>query len=178
MSGGASKLRDVRRLAEARAEFEFDWDAAQLPGLPPELRSGRVHARLRFGREQGFAVAEVGLKARLEVSCQRCMQPMPLQLETHSPVLLVESEREAEDAPAGWETFLAPEGRVDFMALVSEELLLAVPIVPLHAAGSPCGATPAGAGQEMVAPQGLGEATVRPFAELRALLERADKAAK
>ncbi len=181
MSGGASKLRDVRRLAEARAEFEFDWDAAQLPGLPSELcvGDGRVHARLRFGREQGFAVADVQLNARLEVVCQRCMEPMQLELQTHSPVLLVESEREAEEAPAGWETFLAPEGRLDFRGLVAEELLLAVPIVPLHPVGSQCAAAPAGSGKDATErPEPIAEATVRPFADLRALLKSADKAAK
>src|SRR5579871_5376225 len=138
MSGGASKLRDVRRLAETRAEFDFDWDVTRLPGVPSELSSGggRVQAKLRFGREQGFAVADVELHARLQVTCQRCMGPMPLVVNTRSAVLLVESEREAEEAPAGWETFLAPEGRLDLWALAAEELLLAMPIVPMHDADS------------------------------------------
>ena len=47
-------------------------------------------------------------------------------------MLLVGSEREAEEAPVGWETYLAPEGRLSLAALVAEELLLALPIVPLH----------------------------------------------
>ena len=109
MPGGASKLRDVRKLADARAVFELDIPVAQLPGLPAELISGggQVQAHLQFGREQGFAVAQVGLKAQLQLICQRCMAPMRLPIETSSPVLLVESERQAEAAPAEWETFLA-----------------------------------------------------------------------
>jgi uncharacterized protein len=185
MPGGALKLRDVRKLAESRAAFDFEMPVAELPGLPPELLAGdgRVQVRVRFAQEQGFAMAEVQLQARLQVICQRCMGPMALALDTSSPVLVVESEREAEEAPAGWETFLAPEGRLSLAALASEELLLAVPIVPLHAADSPCAqSAPAvdasaervAAAQPQTPPAGAGT-TARPFADLRALLERGGK---
>jgi uncharacterized protein len=194
MSGGASKLRDVRKLADSRAVFELDVPLLQLPNVPPEFSSGdgTVRAHLSFGREQGFALAQVALDAQLAVNCQRCLSPMQLAVHTSSPVLIVESEREAEEAPAGWETFLAPEGRVDFEALVAEELLLALPIVPLHERASECaalmGADPAavaargGAHAASEASSGAAAATqaaatepatTRPFADLRNLLERA-----
>jgi uncharacterized protein len=176
MPGGALKLRDVRKLAETRAGFDLDIALSDLPGLPPEVAAsgGRVQAQLRFGREQGFATAEVRLQAQLQVTCQRCMGSMPLELEAVSPVVLVESEREAEDAPAGLE------------ALVAEELLLAVPIVPVHAAGAECqpiiqapaaqsaGSAPAAPGTPTAPADGA--AVARPFADLRALLERGGKA--
>lgn len=181
MSGGALKLRDVRKLADSRAAFEFEIPVAELPDMPPEFGAGdgQVRAQLRFGREQGFAVADVELRAQLQVTCQRCMAPMQLTVETRSPVLVVETEREAEEAPAGWETFLAPEGRLSLAALVAEEVLLAIPIVPLHDAGLGCAAvapdaavaSPAGS-KAAAAEAG---ATVRPFADLKALLERGGK---
>jgi uncharacterized protein len=182
MPGGALKLRDVRKLAETRAAFEFEMPLAELPGLPLELLAGdgRVQVKLRFGREQGFAIADVQLQARLQVICQRCMEPMPLAVDTSSPVLVVESEREAQEAPAGWETFLAPDGRLSLAALAAEELLLAVPIVPLHGADSRC--APAEAGPDPAAAPQAGPveqtATARPFADLRALLERGGKSTK
>jgi uncharacterized protein len=177
MSGGAAKLRDVRKLADSRAVFELDFPLLQLPGLPAEFTSGAgsVRAQLSFGREQGYAMAQVELTAQLAVTCQRCLSPLQLQLQTSSPVLIVESERQAEQAPAGWETFLAPEGRVDFAALVAEELLLALPIVPLHAQASECAALEAGKsaeGAEEAEPPTGEPATTRPFSDLRALLER------
>jgi uncharacterized protein len=180
MSGGALKLRDVRKLADSRAAFEFEMPVAELPDVPPEFGSGdgQVQAQVRFGREQGFAVADVSLHAHLQVICQRCMAPMPLTLEAHSPVLVVESEREAEEAPAGWETFLAPEGRLNLAALVAEELLLAVPIVPLHEPSAACAAaesvTAGTVAQRAGAQAAPGDASgvTRPFADLKALLER------
>jgi uncharacterized protein len=188
MPGGASKLRDIRKLAETRAAFDFDLPMTDLPGLPPELSAGggRVQTQLRFGREQGFATAEVRLHAQLQVTCQRCMGPLSLAVDAKSPVVIVESEQEAEDAPAGMETFLAPDGRLSLSALVAEELLLALPIVPLHGTGTGCqpvGEAPVAGTQAALAggagaPAADGAAVVRPFADLRALLERGGKANK
>jgi uncharacterized protein len=183
MPGGASKLRDVRKLADARATLDLDIPVAELPGLPVELisRGGQVHAQLHFGREQGFMVAQVALRGQLELICQRCMGPMPVPIETSSPVLLIESEADAEAAPVEWETYLAAEGRLSFEALAAEELLLALPVVPLHADSSACEASAgrsaqARAGEPAPPPQGASDqATARPFADLRALLDGAAK---
>jgi uncharacterized protein len=183
MAGGASKLRDVRKLADSRSVFELELPLAQLPGLPAELTSGggEVRAQLRFGREQGFAAAEVKLQTAMQGTCQRCLQAMRLQIEASSQVLLVESEQEAERSPGGWETFLAPEGRLTFEALVAEELLLALPIVTLHQSAAECPALGAAERSEIKAePQTAQDeagasATARPFADLRALLERGAK---
>src|SRR6202790_2279909 len=179
MPGGASKLRDVRKLADARAALDLDIPVAELPGLPVELISGggQVHAHLQFGREQGFMVAQVALKAPLELICQRCMGPMPVPIATSSPVLLIESAADAEAAPVEWETYLAAEGRLSFEALAAEELLLALPVVPLHADSSACEAAagrslPPTEAEPASRPQAAAEqALVRPFADLRALLD-------
>lgn len=176
----APKLRDVRKLADSRAVFELDIPLAELPGFPVEYQAGggQVHARLSFGREQGHAMAQVALQADLAATCQRCLGLLQLHVDTHSPVLIVESEQEAEGAPAGWETFLAPEGRLVFAALAAEELLLALPLVPVHAEGEPCRALATEAGTEP-AEASHAEApdveTARPFADLRALLERGSR---
>jgi uncharacterized protein len=182
MPGGASKLRDVRKLADARATLDLDIPVAELPGLPGELISGggQVHAHVQFGREQGFMVAQVKLRAQLELVCQRCMGPMPLPIETSSPVLLLESEADAEAAPVEWETYLAAEGRLSLAALAAEELLLALPVVPLHADSRVCEAAAgraslAPAVEPALPPGATVQATARPFADLRALLDGGTK---
>jgi uncharacterized protein len=182
MPGGASKLRDVRKLADTRSTLDLDIPVAELPGLPLELitAAGQVHARLQFGREQGYMVAQVALRGQLELICQRCMRPMPLRVDTDAPVLLVESESEAENAPVEWETYLAAEGRLSPAALAAEELLLTLPIVPLHAVadcdastGAALAAPAAGPGAASAGADDVAKA--RPFADLRALLDRGTK---
>jgi uncharacterized protein len=174
MPGGWSRPREVRQLADSRAGFEFDIPVAELPGISAELSAAApLHARLEFGREQGLSVARVALRATLGLTCQRCLQPLAFELDTDSQVALVASEAEAGTVPEAWETFLAADGMLRIPELVTEEVLLALPIVPLHAAAD-CGASvprvlePAATGVE--AP-----ATTRPFADLKALLERGAK---
>lgn len=184
----APKLRDVRKLADSRAVFDLDLMLTALPDFPADYAAGggSVKAQLVFGREQGFAMARVELRAQLTATCQRCLGSMPLHIEASSPVLILESQREAERAPAGWETFLAPEGRLQLEALIGEELLLALPIVPAHEQSSQC--EPLAAPEQAhlpaldapdeahpAAPEEGAPESVRPFADLRALLERAAK---
>ncbi|MFO1400519.1 MAG: DUF177 domain-containing protein [Steroidobacteraceae bacterium] len=128
-----------------------------------------MHARLEFGREQGLSVAHVRLEASLGLTCQRCMQPLAVELDTDSRVVLVAGEAAAEAVPAGWETYLAEEGMLAIPALVAEEVLLALPIVPLHVDAG-CGAPPPAA---PAVPEPAGK--TRPFADLKALLERGGK---
>ena len=172
MSGGASKLRDVNKLSDAGAVLDLNVPLSELPGLPAELVAGGgpLRVQARFRREQGHKVAHVGLEGELQLICQRCMQPMRWLVKTQSPVVLIETESEADGAPADWETFLAADGRVSVAALAGEELLLALPIVPLHADAADCGS---GAAPDEQPP--VKNETARPFADLRALLEQGTK---
>jgi uncharacterized protein len=183
----APKLRDVRKLADSRAVFDLDVALSAIPDFPADYvgGGGSVKAHLVFGREQGFALARVELQAQLHTTCQRCLGPLPLSIQASSPVLIAESQQEAERAPAGLETFLAPEGRLMLEALIGEELLLALPIVPVHEQASQCeplaaSAQPSDVPQQSApaqtsapAPEVAEQATVRPFADLRGLLDRA-----
>jgi len=172
MPGGASKLRDVRKLSDARAILDLDIPLAELPGLPVELIAGGgpLHAHVQFGREQGYMVAQVALSGELQLICQRCMAPMPWPVDISSTVVLIGCETEADSTPAELETYLAAEGRVGIGALAAEELLLELPIVPAHGAGAACGKPVA-----IESPAPVEPVTARPFADLRALLERGSK---
>jgi uncharacterized protein len=176
MPSGWSKARDLAKLAELRAQFEFEIPLGDLPGIPEEfsLAEGPVQLWLQFGRERGLAVAHIKLNAVLRPLCQRCLGEMRLPIAADSRLALLDSEEQASVVPEEFETFLAAEGHSSLAALAAEELLLSLPIVPRHAAGERCVASgPQSA--EAAAPEARApaEETQRPFAELRALLERA-----
>jgi len=175
MPGGASKLRDVRKLSDGRAIVELDIPLAEMPGLPIELicGGGPLNVSVQFGREQGYMMAQVGLRGELQLICQRCMGPMAWPVNATSSVLLIESESEADGAPVEWETCLAADGRLAIGALAAEELLLALPIVPSHASGAECRQIEPAA---MPTPAAVEEPVMaRPFADLRALLGQGPK---
>jgi len=179
MPNGWSKPRDLTKLAEARARFEFEIPLGDLPGIPAEFShaEGPVRLWLQFGRERGLPVAHVRLQAVLKPLCQRCLAEMRLPIAADSQLALVGSEAQAATVPEEFETFLAPDGHCSLAALAAEELLLSLPIVPRHGSGERCAVS--GMGEpgaeavpvaEALAPA---EETQRPFADLRALLERA-----
>ena len=167
MSPPWSKPLEVDRLAEARAEVDFAIPLAQLSGLRSARAEigGEVHGRVRFGREHEFAAAQLSLSGVATLTCQRCMQPMQLPLETASRVVLVTSAEEAARLSEDLEPVLAEGGRISIGELVTEELLLLLPIVPLHEGDGDCPSLPASTAE-------TGIETHKPFARLGELLKR------
>jgi uncharacterized protein len=153
-------------LAEAEADIEFAGALTELAGLR-SLRAavtGSVRGRARFSHEQGLAVAELSIEGSATLECQRCLQPMELPIDTLTRIALIASESESARVPGELEPVLAAAGRISIGALVAEELLLTLPIVPLHGSDVRCGRVPA--------PAAHGGETHRPFAGLAVLLKR------
>jgi uncharacterized protein len=164
-----SQPLDVDRLADSAADVDFAIPLAELSGLR-SLRAGLgggVKGRAHFAREEGTPVADLAFSGVATLQCQRCLQPMERPLERASRIALIASEAEAARAPAEREPVLAAGGRISIGELLTEELLLLLPIVPLHEARPQCAAERPVAG---AAPTG-GE-THRPFAHLDELLKR------
>jgi len=163
-----SEPLEIDRLADGEAEVDFSVPLAELSGLR-SLRAGlggSVQGRARFGREEGVPVADIGFRGTVSLQCQRCLQPMERSLEAESHIALVGSEAAAGGAPLEREPVLAPGGRISIGELLTEELLLLLPIVPVHEDRERCATEPA-AGEG--APHGE---THRPFANLADLLKR------
>jgi uncharacterized protein len=159
---------EVDRLADGGGDVEFAVPLAELVGLR-SLRGGvggGVHGHAHFGREQGMPVADLAFSGTVSLQCQRCLQPMERPLERVSRIALIAAEDEADRVPPEREPVLAAGGRISIGELLTEELLLLLPIVPLHeqheCASKPAAAERAAAGGE----------THRPFANLADLLKR------
>ncbi|GBE09831.1 hypothetical protein BMS3Bbin12_00827 [bacterium BMS3Bbin12] len=100
---------------------------------------GRVDVELHFDRDaQRIPFVRGRVQARLTMICQRCLEPMEMRIERDLLLALVHSEAEAGRLPAKYEPLLVTPAPMDVAGIVEDELLLALPIVPLHAAGEPC----------------------------------------
>ena len=102
--------------------------------------------------------------AALDVACQRCLQPVRVPLDVHRRILFVPGgEAAAAAVDAEREEDVLPLTRaLDLRELVEDELLLALPLVPVHALCPEPLAPPGSAEEEDVrAPS--------PFAALAAL---------
>lgn len=164
-----AKPLDVDRLADGAAAVDFAIPLGELSGLRCARApvAGNVSGRVHFAREQGLAVAELELTGRATLECQRCMKPVQRSLDVRSRIALIASEADAARVPPALEPVLAEGGRISIGELVTEELLLTLPIVPLHDGSDACAAAADAARKE---PPG-GE-THRPFARLAELLRR------
>jgi uncharacterized protein len=167
MSPPWSKPLEVDRLADGGADVDFAVPLAELSGLrsPRADVAGHVTGSVRFAREAGVVVAELALRGVATLVCQRCMQPLDLAIEARVRIGLIGSQAQAAGLPPDLEPVLAPGGRISIGELITEELLLSLPIVPLHAAE--CAPLPAA----VAAPE-LEMQTHKPFARLGELLKR------
>jgi uncharacterized protein len=157
---------NVALLADEGRQVELRIPLARLSRLEGMLASsdGTATGTVALSRQERRIIADVQFAARVTLTCQRCLGPMHLDLDGSSQVVLPETEDEAAGVPQEFETVLAPQGRLRLSGLIEEELLLALPAAPRHAAGE-CPAE--GLTREDAAPE-----VQRPFANLGELLAR------
>ncbi|HET9108089.1 MAG TPA: YceD family protein [Steroidobacteraceae bacterium] len=160
---------DVDRLSRGETEIDFEVPLSELPRLRSRMPGvgGSVRGTARFGRRSGFAAVELALAGSATLQCQRCMQPMQLALQSTTEVALILAEADVGDVPDELEPVLARDGRISVGELVEEELLLALPIVPLHEEPLECAVAPAA---PLLAEEAPEHVTQRPFAGLGDLL--------
>jgi DUF177 domain-containing protein len=176
MSPPWSKPLDIDRLADGQADIDFAVPLAELPRLRSQLASvdGMVRGRVHFTRESGFVVVDLTLSGAATLVCQRCLEAMTEPVSSSTRIALITADAEASRVPEHLEPMLAPGGRTTIGELVEEELLLALPIVPLHEQESDCAistdtSAKGGATEVSQTPE---PTTQKPFAQLDKLLKR------
>ena len=160
-----SRPLDVDKLADSAAVVDFNLALPELPGLRAGV-TGSVAGEARFSRSEGLAVVRLTAHGVATLECQRCLQPMSVSLESDVRIALVGAEDDVARVPEELEPMLAPGGRISIGGLITEELLLALPIVALHSAGESCAVQAPESGAERE-PE-----THKPFARLADLLKR------
>ena len=94
-----------------------------------------VSLSVRAGIDDSGAVRLRGrVQARLTLQCQRCLEGMLVELQSEVQVAVVGSEEQEDRLPAGLEALVVPDGKVDLYRMLEDEVLLAMPAVPLHEA--------------------------------------------
>ena len=95
---------------------------------------GEVRYSLEFGRDDMLQVpyVELSLDAELPLECQRSLQRFLMPVKMTQRLGLVRSEAEEDALPPEFEALLVPEdGMLRPADLVEDELVLAVPVVPM-----------------------------------------------
>lgn len=150
---GTLALRGMTRLAGCLLDSEGDVDV--------ELESGIDAQRIRYLRGH--------LRTILHQVCQRCLQPLAYPLDIDVCLGLVLSEDEAEQLPEIYDAYVFDQRMVALKVIIEDELMLALPLVPLHDADR-CRIDPAyvTAEEPVLAAETKKR---RPFAGLEALIK-------
>ncbi len=107
---------------------------AQLSGEANKGSEQRAIAvDLTFGRdEEGRRLLSATLDGQVPVACQRCLQDMELKLHCALSLLVVDTEEEVEKLPESRDGVVMTEDGLDVVALIEDELLLSLPMIPMH----------------------------------------------
>lgn len=97
-----------------------------------------VQAELRFSVDDSGRKHIVGeLKASLPVECQRCLEPLRIELADEFNLVLVADETVAKSLEKQYDPLVVEENKIYLADLIDEQLVLAMPIVNYHQSG-PC----------------------------------------
>lgn len=177
MSRDRVEWREVRELVTRAVPVELECAIRDLPRIVPLLArdAGSARARFRFyrlkpaaGSASGFDGAECNVRVVLAMTCQRCLEEVQVPIDAQAELAFIDEEAQVGSVPESHDPVVMTAGRVSLAALVEEELLLAMPIVPVHADPAECRVQAATDAAD--APASAPKQT--PFAGLRELMKK------
>jgi uncharacterized protein len=170
MSPAPTDVVDAVELARRAAELERELELRDLPRLQEAgaLQGTRAHARLRFAEFERAPTVEAQVTGTVVMTCQRCLRPVDCPVDEQASIAVVASERV--EVPGGYEPMICDPERLPVPDLVEEQVLLALPLVPMHEDPQQCGKSAGGKVDRQV--ERPAEDRQRPFANLRDLLDK------
>lgn len=123
------------RLARQGAHIHGSLPLAAMARLQQAVHeaTGEAEFKLEFRREANGIQSIMGdFSVTVSMICQRCLQPMAVNVSGDIQLGIVRGGQEAEQLPPGYEPLQVDEGPLKLQDLIEDELLLALPIAPRH----------------------------------------------
>tara|TARA_R110002110_G_scaffold14698_1_gene67609 strand:+ start:27581 stop:28120 length:540 start_codon:yes stop_codon:yes gene_type:complete len=164
------KTLDVRKAAARGVSVSGTVRVLDLPRFLPLLAAddALVQADFTFTRdEENRYLVQISTTGDVQVSCQRCLDPMPLRVASETQLAVVWSDEQAAHLPRHLDPLIVSEEACNLWELVEDELILAMPAFSYHEA--------AGCKQQTMefsdpdAPEPAGEDKPNPFNVLEQL---------
>ena len=132
---------DLYAMAEAGRVLRGRVKLASLVRVLPLLVSddGELDVVLELGKDDDGTHTVCGtVSGRLLMQCQRCLESMEYPLGASFRLGLVFSQEAAGDLSDRYEPLLVTREPTDIADVISDEVLLALPIVPMHGEQAQC----------------------------------------
>jgi uncharacterized protein len=126
---------DPRKLASQDVELhavEAVSSFSRLAGLLANDQ-GEVTIDLAFRRDESKLICIDGhVSGVLQVPCQRCLEAMPLVVDSHFHAAMVKNDEQAARIPRAYEPVMVDEAGLELLPIVEDELILCVPYANYH----------------------------------------------
>lgn len=165
-------------MVSARRGFEGVQSLSGLPRLRAALMvagveqpSGECRYAMQFDRDAlGMAYLEIRAEAELPLICQRSLDPFELPVRIEQRLGLIKREVQESALPEEYEPVLVAEsGYIDPRALLEDELILAIPVVPVKLGSAPVERAWPASEKEIARNEHQAPPSSQPFAALAAL---------
>lgn len=126
---------DPIRFADNAAKLQGTFPLKTMQRLSTSLAAdqGDVAVGMSFGTDdQGVRFLKGDVEATLTLQCQRCLEPFLHQIISNFSYGLVSTEKKVSLLPSGYDPLLIKEDILDISGIVEEELIVNLPLVPMH----------------------------------------------
>lgn len=131
---------DPFRYAHDAVELESQLPLTQMKRLSAMLYQpeGMITIKLAFAVDvRGVSSLLGSLQTGLDLVCQRCLEPMHVDVDTPLALGFAHNAAGLEQIPSELEPVRVEGGQMDLLALLEDEMMLALPQIPRHA-GNEC----------------------------------------
>ena len=129
---------DTRKLFLQQGVICGSMSLERLPGFRDCLidDEAEIQIQLKFSIDESRQrLIEGTLKASVHVRCQRCLEPLAIELADDIRLALIDNEDAIGSLDAGWDPWICADHKLELAGLVDEQLMLCMPIVNLHSSG-------------------------------------------
>lgn len=144
-NGPIPLLVEPHKLADRAISFTGELPLAKFTRVAELLTNtaGAVQVSVAFSRdEQKHVVMQLELAAQVAMLCQRCLEEAVISVGGRYNYLIVNNNADSTLLSHSYDVLEVGDEPLDLLALVEDELLLCLPIVPMHPQGkcqSPAG---------------------------------------
>lgn len=127
---------DPVRAAQKRLDYQGVYTPEQVERVAESVVSvdSDVECTMSFAVDsQRLAVLQGTADAQVTLRCQRCNQTFPHSVHVSYCFSPVSTDEQAEALPEAYEPIDVDDfGEVDLLAVIEDEIILALPVVPVH----------------------------------------------
>lgn len=135
MASDLSQSINPLRLAKSRERIAGNLELDSIKRLKGDLleKTGKLEYSLSFDIDESEnCYIESIIDTQLTLECQRCLNPVTIKIHKKSLIGIVSNKDEIDNLAKEYEPLLMEDEIVLLQELVEDELLLAIPLSPLH----------------------------------------------